>query len=153
LFVEHFQKARQAGWQITAHAGESAGSESVWQAIQGLGASRIGHAVTAQDDPALLDYLAENAIGVEANLTSNLQTTTVSDLASHPMASFLDRGILATINTDDPGISAIDMRYEYEVAAPAAGLTQEQIHKAQRNALDIAFLTSQEKATLLAQKI
>ncbi len=148
LFVDHFKKGRDAGWQITVHAGESAGAESIWQAIKELGATRIGHAVAAMHDPALQDYMAEHSIGIEANLTSNLQTTTVSSLASHPMSAFLKQGLLATLNTDDPGISAIDLAYEYKVAAPAAGLTREQIRQAQRNALEIAFISESEKADL-----
>ncbi len=152
LFVDHICKARAAGWRITAHAGEASGPQSIWQAIDGLGASRIGHGVSAIRDPGLMDYLAEKRIGIEANLTSNVQTMTVPDLASHPMKAFLERGLLATLNTDDPGISAIDLPYEYEVAAPAAGLSLEQIHQAQRNALEVAFLSGQEKAELQALK-
>ncbi len=148
LFVEHFKKARDAGWQITVHAGESAGANSIWQAINELGATRIGHAVRAVDDPALLDALGERGIGIEANLTSNLQTMTVPDLISHPMRAFIERDLLATINTDDPGISAIDLRYEYHIAAPAAGLSPAQIQQAQRNALKIAFLSQDEKMGL-----
>ncbi len=148
LFVEHFKKARDAGWHITVHAGEAAGPESVWQAIRGLGAERIGHGVRAAEDPALLDYLAEQGIGVEVNLTSNVQTSTVPDYPSHPMRLFLERGIRASINTDDPGISGIDLPYEYNVAAPKAGLTAEHIRQAQENALLTAFLTPEERAAL-----
>ena len=61
------------------------------------------------------------------------------------MKLFLERGLLATINSDDPGISAIDLVYEYEVAAPAAGLTTAQIRQAQQNALTVAFLSTSEK--------
>jgi adenosine deaminase len=152
LFVEHFRHARDQGLAITVHAGEAAGPESIWQAVRELGATRLGHAVTATQDPELLDFLAEHRIGIETNLTSNVQTSTVPDYASHPARIFLERGILVTLNTDDPGISAIDLPYEYEVAAPAAGLTQEQIRRAQRNALEVAFLTVQEKEELLATK-
>jgi adenosine deaminase len=151
LFVEHFRRARDVGWRITVHAGELAGPESVWQAIQGLGAMRIGHAVSAIQDAVLLDYMAEHRIGVESNLTSNVQTSTVPDYASHPLRGFLERGLLATINTDDPGISGIDLRYEYNVAAPAAGLTSEQIRQAQRNALAAAFLSPEEAAAIQQQ--
>lgn len=148
LFVEHFKRARDVGWHVTVHAGEIAGPESVWQAIRELGAERIGHAVRAPEDPALMDYMAEHLIGIESNLTSNVQTSTVPDYASHPLRRFLEHGILATINTDDPGISAINLRYEYEVAAPAAGLSLAQIHRAQRNALEVAFLHSEIKSAL-----
>ena len=132
--------------------GEAAGAESIWQALQELGATRLGHAVTAIQDPYLIEFLAEQRIGIETNLTSNVQTNTVQGYADHPARVMLERGLLVTLNTDDPGISAIDLPYEYEVAAPAAGLTLEQIRHAQRNALEIAFLTTSEKEALLASK-
>ena len=145
LFVEHFKRGRSAGWHVTVHAGEAAGPESVWQALTGLGAERIGHAVHAPQDASLLDYLARNEIGIESTLTSNVQTSTVTGYGSHPLKLFLERGLLATINSDDPGISAIDLPYEFEVAAPAAGLTTAQIRQAQQNALAVAFLSTSEK--------
>jgi adenosine deaminase len=151
LFMDHFRRGREAGWHITIHAGESAGAASVWFAADELGAKRIGHAVYAVNDPALLDHLVECQIGIEANLTSNVQTSTVPDYPSHPLKRFLEHGILATINTDDPGISNITLPYEYEVAAPAAGLTPAQIHQAQSNALEVAFLLEEEKRALFSR--
>lgn len=147
-FLEHFRRARQIGWRITVHAGEAAGPESVWQAIRILGAERLGHAVRAIEDPALLDYLAERRIGVESCLTSNVQTSCVADYAAHPLRRFLENGILATINTDDPGISGITLRHEYEIAAPRAGLDAAHIRQAQANALEVAFLSEAEKQAL-----
>jgi adenosine deaminase len=152
LFVAHFHRAREAGWQVTVHAGESAGPESIWQALRGLGASRIGHAVAAIQDPALMDFMAERDIGIETSLTSNVQTRTVPDYASHPARRFLERGLLVTLNTDDPGISGIDLRHEYQVAALAAGWTPGQIQQAQHNALAVAFLSADEKQALAAAK-
>lgn len=148
LFAEHFRRARDAGWQVTVHAGEAAGPESIWSALRDLGATRIGHAVRATEDTRLVDYLAEHAIGIESSLTSNVHTSTVSGYAGHPVRVFLERGLLVTLNTDDPGISGIDLRHEYEVAAPAAGLSPDQIRQAQMNALEIAFLTPDRKAAL-----
>ncbi len=151
LFVNHFEKARAAGWHITIHAGESAGPESIWDAIHLLGAERIGHAIRAVEDPALLDYLARNRIGVESCLTSNVQTSCVSGYEAHPLKVFLEHGIPATLNTDDPGISAITLPYEYTIAAPRAGLSEAQILQAQKNALEVAFLSQQGKKDLLRQ--
>jgi len=148
LFVEHIRRGRDVGWGITVHAGEAAGAQSIWQAIDDLGAQRLGHAVHAIHDLALLDALAERRTGIEANLTSNVQTSTVPDYPSHPLRQFLERGLLATINTDDPGISGITLAYEYEVAAPAAGLSPTQIRQAQRNAVEVAFLSPAEKEAL-----
>src|SRR5256714_2009645 len=148
LFVEHFKKGRDAGWRITVHAGEAGGPPSGRDAIQLLGPERIRHGVRAQEDPKLADYLAEKRVPIEANLTSNVHTSTVADLDSHPLRDMLARGLVCSINTDDPGISPIDLRYEYEVAAPAAGLIREQIHQAQINAFETAFLSDEEKRSL-----
>lgn len=148
LFVDHFAKARDAGWRITIHAGEAGGPESVWDAIRLLGAERIGHCTRALEDPALVDFLLENRIPIEANLTSNVHTSTVPDLASHPLRHMLARGLTASINSDDPGVSAIDLPHEFNVAAPAAGLSREQIRQAQINALETAFLSQTEKSEL-----
>lgn len=148
LFEAHFKRGRDAGWAVTAHAGEAGGAPSVWAALRVLGATRIGHGIRAIDDPALLDHLREKGVGLEINLTSNVQTNTVPDFAQHPMKRFLELGLLATLNTDDPVISGIDLRHEYEHAAPAAGLTKAQIVQAQRNALKISYLTKDERTTL-----
>lgn len=152
LFAEHFRRVRDASLHVTVHAGEAAGPESVWQAIRELGAERIGHGVRAIEDPALVEYLAENGVGIESCLTSNVQTSTVPSYTAHPLRLFLEAGVLATINSDDPGISGIDLPHEYEVAAPAAGLTREQIRQAQLNSLAVCFLTQDERLSLLDRK-
>ncbi|CAN5511456.1 adenosine deaminase [soil metagenome] len=139
LFQKHFAKVRDQGLRVTIHAGEAAGAQSIWDSIELLGAERIGHGIRAIDDPELMDFLAENKIGLECCPTSNVQTSTVPDYASHPLRKFLEWGLLATINTDDPGISGIDLDYELTQAAPAVGLSPEQIIQAQWNAAEIAF--------------
>ena len=152
LFTEHFRKGRDAGWRITVHAGEAGGPQSVWDAVRLLGAERIGHCTRALEDPALVDFLLENRIAIEANLTSNVHTSTVPNLASHPLRAMLGHGLLASINSDDPGVSAIDLPHEFNVAAPAAGLSREQIRQAQANALETAFLSAKEKLTLQTKR-
>jgi adenosine deaminase len=147
-FVEHFRRARDAGWHVTIHAGEAAGPENVASAVRDLGAERIGHAVRAMEDPALVDLLRERRIGIEVNLTSNVQTTTVADYAGHPARRMLEAGLLVSINTDDPAISGITLAHELEVAAPAAGLSAEQIHRARRDAVEMAFLSPGERRNL-----
>ncbi|AUV01006.1 adenosine deaminase [Phytobacter ursingii] len=148
LFLPHFNRARDAGWHITVHAGEAAGPESIWQAIRELGAERIGHGVKAIEDPALMAFLAEQRIGIESCLTSNIQTSTVPSLARHPLKTFLEHGVLASINTDDPAVQGVDIIHEYQIAAPAAGLSRDQIRQAQINGLEIAFLSEAEKQAL-----
>ncbi len=153
LFVEHFRLARDVGWHITVHAGEMAGPENIWQALRELGAERIGHAVHAPEDPDLIKHLWEQRIPIESNLTSNVQTSTVKDYWSHPLRFFMEQGIPATINTDDPGVSDITLLHEYQVAEQKAGLTPEMIHTAQKNALQAAFLSESEKNALLEKAL
>lgn len=116
--------------------------------IRELGAERIGHGVKAVEDRALMDFLVDQHIGIESCLTSNIQTSTVASLAIHPLKMFLEQGILASLNTDDPAVQGVDIIHEYTVAAPAAGLTREQIRQAQINGLEMAFLSHEEKRAL-----
>ncbi|MCF2858574.1 adenosine deaminase [Pseudoalteromonas sp. SMS1] len=149
LFIEHFKQVRDAYLGATIHAGEAEGAVSIWQAINELGASRIGHGVKAIEDPKLMDFLRDNRIGIESCLTSNLQTSTVASIETHPLKQFLDHGILATINTDDPAVQGVELDNEFMKAAPLAGLSAADIQKAQRNAVEIAFLSDADKQALL----
>jgi len=148
LFIPHFRRARAAGLRITVHAGEADGPQSVWSAIRDLGAERIGHGIRSVEDPGLMDYLAESGIGLEVCLTSNVQTSSVSDLPNHPARQILEHGVKMNLNTDDPGISGIDLPHEFNRAAPAAGLSADMIRTAQINGLDMAFLDAPAKEAL-----
>ncbi|MDF2178125.1 adenosine deaminase [Aliiglaciecola sp. CAU 1673] len=152
LFIEHFKLARDAGWQITVHAGEADGPQSIWNAIEMLGAKRIGHGVAAARDDKLMEYMAKHEIAVESCPTSNYQTATVKDLSQHPMPLFLERGLLVTLNTDDPAVSNIDLANEYKVAHETLGLSEAQLKQVQQNGVKAAFLTEAEKKALFAQK-
>ncbi len=149
LFVRHFAEARDAGLRITVHAGEAAGAESVRQAVEGLGAERIGHGVRSVEDPRVIDLLLERGIPLEVCPTSNVQTSTVPGYREHPLPDLLRAGVRATLNSDDPSISGIDLRHEYRVAAQELGLGPDEIRRLQENALEAAFLTPAERAELL----
>ncbi len=148
LFRAHFKRVRDAGLHVTIHAGEADGPHSVWSAIRDLGAERIGHGFRAIEDPALVDHLVASGIGLESCPTSNLHISAVEDYASHPIKQLADCGVKFCLNTDDPGISAIDIRHEYDTAAVATGLTRTQIQQSQVDALDMAFLSNDEKSDL-----
>lgn len=150
-FLTHFRQVHKADLAITVHAGEAAGAESIWQAIQALGATRIGHGVNAVQDPKLLDYLAQHNIGIESCITSNLQTSTVAQVTHHPIKTFLEQGILACLNTDDPAVEGIELHHEYQVARNQVGLNQLQLQQAQINGLSLALLSDNEKNTLKQQ--
>jgi adenosine deaminase len=152
LFRDHFRRARDAGLEVTVHAGEADGPESVWASVRELGASRIGHGIHSLKDPALVEYLRKHRIGLELNITSNIHTGIVEDYASHPAKRIFELGLLANLNTDDPAISGIDLGHEYRVAAQMAGLTPEMTRKSQLNAVEMAFLPAHEKKLLLQKK-
>ena len=152
MFIEHFKQARDAGLKITVHAGEAAGPESIWNAINLLGATRIGHGVAATQDMKLMDYLRDNKIAIESCPTSNYQTATVQDLTKHPLKTFLDHGIIVCLNTDDPGVSNITLEHEYKLATNTLGLTQTELQQVQINGVHAAFLSDKEKQALMQIK-
>jgi adenosine deaminase len=148
LFIEHFKQVQQAGLNITIHAGEADGASSIWQAINDLQATRIGHGVNALDDVKLIDYMVKHQIAIETCLTSNYQTGTIADLAKHPVSTFLAYGLLVCLNSDDPGVQGVDIKNEYTIAAKQAGLNQQACRTLQENALHAAFLSESEKRAL-----
>ena len=150
-FVEHFTVARDVGWDITIHAGEADGPHSIYQAIELLGATRIGHGVTAAQDDRLMDFMAKNGIAIECCLTSNFQTGACANIAEHPIKMFLEKGILVTLNTDDPGVSGIEIADEYQLASKEVGLSPTQLIEIQLNGVHRAFASDLLKHTLLSK--
>jgi adenosine deaminase len=148
LFVEHFKQVAQAELQVTIHAGEAAGPASVWQAINELKASRIGHGVKSIEDEKLLDYMLEQDIAIESCLTSNFQTGTIKDLSKHPIKQYLDKGLRVCLNTDDPAVQGIEIKHEFLLARNTLGLTDSEITQLQKNALAASFLSESEKQSL-----
>jgi len=153
LFVEHFKQVDKANLQVTIHAGEAAGSESIWQAIKQLKASRIGHGVACIHDEKLMDYMLKHNIAIESCLTSNYQTGTIEDLAQHPVKSFLNKGLLVCLNTDDPGVENIELKHEYQLAKQILKLSNQQLKQLQLNALNASFLSNSEKKLLISQAL
>ena len=139
MFIEHFRKVRDSGLGVTIHAGEADGPHSVWSAINDLGATRIGHGFRSIEDPELVEYLAKHAIGLEICLTSNLHIGAVANYVQHPAKKLMEQGVMLNLNTDDPGISGIDLNHEYDKAGPAAGFSvEDRVHLLQ-NAHAMAF--------------
>lgn len=152
LFVDHCRRAHEAGLRLTIHAGEWSGPESVRQAVLELGAERIGHAIGAKDAPSVMDLLAERSVAIESCPTSNVQFSMVPSYQAHPLPMWLDRGLLVTVNTDDPGISGIDLPHEYRVLREEMGLGEDEMRQLQRNGVEAAFLTDEERAALWQAK-
>jgi adenosine deaminase len=127
---------------ITIHAGEASGPESVWEALELLGAERIGHGIRAFEDPLLLEHLRREQICLEMCPTSNRLTRAVPDLVRHPLREGVEQGIPVTISTDDPGIFDVTLSDELRIARTEIGLSDEQVERCLANAADHTFLGS-----------
>lgn len=151
FFVDHFDRVRSTTrLGITVHAGEALGSESVRVAVEKLGAIRVGHAVRAIEDPRLIDTLVERGVGIEVCLTSNLHTGAVSSYDCHPVAKYLAAGLRVSLGTDDPTVSAINLRHELGTAAMLARLSTEQVARTQEDSLRMAFLSNSDREIVRA---
>lgn len=123
LFVHAYQRAREAGLFATAHAGEAAGPENIIKSIRQLGAQRIGHGTHILWDHEAVKAALEQNVMIECCLTSNVQTGAVKEIKDHPFCELLKLKIPVSINTDDPGVSAIDLSHEYRVARERLGIS------------------------------
>lgn len=136
-YKELFKRAASYGIPITVHAGEAAGSDSVYAAID-MGARRIGHGVKIKDDVELLKLIAKERIGIEMCLTSNIDTHAINDIAEFPIIKYLDLGILASVNTDDMTVSDTTIDKEFELLK-SIGVTDGIKRKLIANAFETRF--------------
>ncbi len=149
-FRELFQEAKDAGLRLTAHAGETMGPESIWAALN-IGAERIGHALSAQLDPDLMEVLAERQVPLEICVTSNVRTGCCPTLEEHPVRRYFDAGLMVTLNSDDPAMFESDLQDEYRVAHDAFGFTAEHLRELAANSIEASFLPAVRKVALLHQ--
>ena len=149
LFASVFAQARRLGFKTSAHAGETAGPESVWAAVRSLGVDRIGHATRAIEDDALVDHLAQRCIPVEVCPVSNVRTGVVSSIEAHPVRRYLQRGVLVTINTDDPAMFGNSLAAEFDLLAGTFGLTNAELRHLTLNATRSAWISEEAKAALI----
>lgn len=149
-FAPLFREARQSGLHITVHAGEWGGPENIDQAINLLGAERIGHGVRIMEDGSLVRHAQERQVAFEVCITSNYQSGVVTDLGSHPLEKMISAGLNVTINTDDPSISQINLSDEYQVACEQLGLSLGTLQERLLAAMSAAFLPVNERKTLEA---
>lgn len=144
-----FAIARDAGIPITIHAGEAAGPFSIREAVEGLGAIRVGHGVRLREDPELLEWIRERQIPLEMCPTSNIQTKAIAEWDDYPLRSYCEGGLYVTVNTDNPTVSDTDMTRECEALVSRFGFTLSELSDLMRNALNAAFAEPAVKASLL----
>jgi aminodeoxyfutalosine deaminase len=150
-FKPYFDRARAAGLRSVPHAGETTGPETVWDALNFLGAERIGHGTSSARDPRLLAHLAEHGIALEVCPTSNIATRAVRTLGEHPVKEFVAAGVTVTVNSDDPPMFGTDLNTEYAVTASLLGLDEQGVAGLAKNAVNASFLGAAEKAELVAE--
>lgn len=147
-FQEVYRRAREMGLHLTAHAGEACGPQSIWEAVDLLGAERIGHGVSARRDVALLEHLKRRKISVEMCPVSNLKTRVVNNIKGHPIRSFFDIGLAVTVSSDDPTLFETNMNNEYIVLHNELEFTLQELFRLSLNGIDSSFLPNEKKERL-----
>jgi aminodeoxyfutalosine deaminase len=148
LFRSVYDYAEDNGLRLTAHAGETGPAESIWGALN-LRAERIGHGLSAAQDPDLIEELAYRQIPVEICLTSNLRTGVCKAIAEHPAKSYFDQGIMLTLNSDDPAMFGTTLSREYQLAQETFSFTDEHLRELARNSFEASFLAAEKKLEFL----
>jgi aminodeoxyfutalosine deaminase len=147
-FADAFTVAREAGLHSVPHAGEVAGPASVWNALQMLGAERLGHGVRSVEDPNLVAYLRQHQIPLEVCPTSNVRLGVYTSYADHPLRQLHEEGLYVTINSDDPPMFNTDLVGEYLVLADQMGFSAQELEQLSLNALQASFLPQEQKAAM-----
>lgn len=149
-FKALYAEAAAAGLRLTNHAGETTGPEAIWEALD-IGSERIGHALSAIEDPALIQELKSRAVPLELNPTSNVRTGVCASFAQHPLRRYFDAGLLVTLNSDDPAFFGSDLANEYILAHTEQGFTREELRQLAANSMRASFLPDLAKATWLSR--
>jgi aminodeoxyfutalosine deaminase len=151
LFRDVYARAASEGLHRTVHAGETMGPESIWSAIRELKADRIGHGLRAVEDPALVAYLAEKHIPVEACISSNVLTGCCASVDQHPLRKLYDAGVVVSLNTDDPDMFRTSLVREYQIVQDKLGFSRSELYDFAKNSFRASFLPEVKKAEILAR--
>jgi adenosine deaminase len=150
-FYGIFKEARESGLHVTIHAGEWGPASNVKEAIEEIGAERIGHGVRVLEDKDVVALVRERGTAFEVCVTSNYQSGVVNSLDTHPLMTMLDSGVNVTINTDDPSISRITLSHEYYTACEDLRMPQNTLRQRIIAAAEAGFLAQNEKEKLVKQ--
>jgi len=150
-FKDVYSDARNAGFRLTAHAGEEAGPESVWGAVTGLGVERVGHGVRSIEDPRLVEYLVAHEIPLEVCPTSNLRTGVVAHWDQHPVARLIEAGVVVTINTDDPTMFDTTMAGEFATLSERFALGDDTLRRVSLAAVESSWADADTRRRLATE--
>ena len=152
LFGEVFQLAKSRGLHVVAHAGEVVGPESIWDSLNILRVERIGHGLSAIQDPKLVEYLATKQIPIEICLTSNIITQKyVTQAKDHPVRALFDQGVLVVVNTDDPTFFNCTLIDEFWLLHSELNFTMDEIKQVVINGFKASFLDDSQKTRYISQ--
>ena len=150
-FYGIFREAKQSGLHVTIHAGEWGPAKHVKEAIEEIGAERVGHGVRTLEDKRVIALARERGTAMEVCITSNYQSGVVQSLGTHPLMDMLNAGLNVTINTDDPSISRITLSHEYYTACEDLQMPQNMLRDRIIAAAQAGFLATDEKEKLVEQ--
>ncbi len=148
-FAPAFALAGRAGLHLTSHAGEDTGADNIAVALDSLGISRIDHGLAIMDDPALVARVAEARIPLDVCPNSNiLIANKYASLSEHPFRRMRQAGLLATLNTDDPALTDLDLGKEYRSVAAAFGMPWEEMCAVALDGIEASWLDDGEKRAM-----
>jgi adenosine deaminase len=148
-FKDVYDRARQSGLLAVAHAGEEGPPAYVWEALDVLKARRIDHGVRSIEDERLVGRLVEEQIPLTVCPLSNVKLRVFPNLKSHNLRQLLDRGLLVTVNSDDPAYFGGYIGDNFEASAAALELSREQLLRLARNSFVASFLSDEAKRAYL----
>jgi len=150
-FRDVFSRARSEGFRAVAHAGEEGPPSYVWEALEALRAERIDHGIRSLEDETLVRHLVERRVPLTVCPLSNVKLAVVEDLKAHPLREMLERGLVVTLNSDDPAYFGGYLNENYRAAKRALGLTRDQLVRIAGDSFRASFLDASEQAALLAR--
>ena len=151
LFVRCFEQVRKMGLHVVAHAGEEGPAEYVDQALELLHVDRIDHGNRAQEDPVVMQKLIDRRIPLTLCPLSNLRLQVVKDLRDHPLKKFMERGIICTVNSDDPAFFGGYVNANFVEIQRALDLSRDQIIELAKNSFLVSFMSEEEKQRGIAE--
>ncbi len=143
-----YKHAAERGFRLTAHAGEAAGPESIWAAIDKLNVERIGHGTRAYEDPLLLSTLRERKIPLEMCVLSNVRTRVCPSIVDHPIRTYFEQGLLVTANSDDPTMFNTSIAEEYAALHRHLGFSLADLKEVSLNGIEASFMPVAQKAAM-----
>ncbi|MFN2460007.1 MAG: adenosine deaminase [Candidatus Velthaea sp.] len=150
-FARVFDRARAEGFRTVAHAGEEGPPAYVWEALDLLKVSRVDHGVRSLEDPKLVARLREDRIPLTVCPLSNVKLRVFDTLHDHPLARMLERGLVATVNSDDPAYFGGYVGYNYAAVAKALDLPSDALLALARNSFEASFISNEQRAAYLAR--